>query len=60
MVLNKKAIYVLIRQYSGQQTKYITGVLNKISKYYFKCKNKQLNYQVFTMSNNLMGAQIVD
>jgi len=31
---HKKALYILIREYSGEKTQYITQVLNKIRKYY--------------------------
>lgn len=33
---HKKALYILIREYSGEKTQYITQVLKKIKKYYNK------------------------
>ena len=33
---HKKALYILIREYSGEKTQYITQVLKKIRKYYNK------------------------
>ena len=33
---HKKALYILIREYSGERTQYITQVLNKIFKHYKK------------------------
>ena len=33
---HKKALYILIREYSGEKTQYITQVLNKINKHYRK------------------------
>ena len=33
---HKKALYILIREYSGEKTQYITQVLKKIGKYYRK------------------------
>lgn len=40
---HKKALYILIREYSGEKTQYITQVLNKIGGYYRKIVTKYYN-----------------
>ena len=38
--IHKKALYILIREYSKEKTQYITKVLKKITKYYNKINQK--------------------
>ena len=40
---HKKALYILIREYSGERTQYITQVLNKVGKYYKRISNDYYN-----------------
>lgn len=42
-IIHKKALYVLIREYSGEKTMYITKVLKKIAKEYETIKKEHYN-----------------
>lgn len=44
--IHKKALYVLIREYSGEKTIYITKVLKKINIHYKKIKERYYNNKV--------------
>lgn len=44
--IHKKALYILIREYSGEKTMYITKVLNKIQTHYIQIKQGHYNNKI--------------